>query len=1626
MAGMVFSAKADFDELENLKQKITEIRKELSGMDIKSDAKGASGLMKELQRLQEEYRKQSEAAQIAMKQLEQLQQKYNAQGSTIAQLEKHIQSLNAQLREGSKGIDSPEYTALEKRLREVEKAYDALIDKQRQTVTDIQAGAQQIAGSAGIFDRLPQSLKQMFSDTGASQAAFVEKINEQKAVLKSLELQLMEVRQKMMDANKLSPMSEAAVQKTEQARKAFIDVRNELADQKKIVRELEAAYNKLFGDTTEKTVKIRTEIMNLTNEITRMQKQGVTTPQEIARLDELKRKLSELGTAYNAVLKEKKLLTTGGNMQMAGIISGMSGVAGAFTAAQGAMSLFAEKNEDLMRIQMKLQSAMSITMGLQAVSNTLHQTSAFRLATVAKLQEWWAAVTAKTNAALLASTAAGRAAAAADDRLAAAHARLAAATAIVERQEAKRGTASVAAYARLSAAQHGLSKAQTAHAAAMSAQAAAAGTATVANKGLAGSFKLIGTAIKSIPGWGWLLALTGALAAVVAIISSAAGKAKKEMEEFNKKVAESVSKPIVAINRLSLEWTKLGDNMKAKEKFIDDSQEKFKDLGLAINSVAEAEKLLVDNREAFIEAQILKAKALASINVAEDKYRAALSKLWNTPKTRRVVKSSVNGAPSGYEEIPNYEYIKAEKELDEAAALMGKLIKEAVGFSEEEQKILAQIGQSANNITEGSIEALNKNIDRLKKRYESAKTDLERSELSKEIQVQEELLKKIDIYSSQKKDGSAENKAKREAQKRIDAGLKLEEQERKIENGKIRFKNDIAKKTLEIEKDSFDKRMKQNDLNYEIEKQRIREREESLLKELQDAERSKWEEGGSKGLFEPSITKLPDDMAKEIAKEYEVAESARRAGELKIQEELGEMWNEEVLRFSVSLEKQLYEADRYYRERIALAKENSKLIAKLEENREREKERIRNGDFIRRAKTGAKYGDLLGVKDITEKELKLVKRFFGDIEKIGMKSIKTTKEQLNAVFSYARGELAVLPEDLRKLFGTLNDGTEESAERLKELADLFEKLDGQEKKMAKKTVFKAMKESFKDFIKAVDGSEAQLNALNDLLSGFEVLSSAFNQAGEAMKEMGITAGEVVTDIGGIISSTVEMATAGGKMGGTWGAVVGAVLGLASSLIPVLAKTQGLSGETVHYYDSLIEVTDILIDRQLELARVTTGATAAAAAAYAQLLEDRRLLYEQERWEANFLDPGQGHDGHSRRYWTTANFRDKAYEAVYEEVKKNGSLFGKVASPSWLRDLSDEALGDILNRLSPDVVAAAFGLSEEQLNYLKEQGADLVKFLTDTNQYIKDLTPEQALAIMNMPELWSLFDEETQQYMTSLINHADEMKRIAKEVREAITGITFEDLSGSLASLVADSELTFEKIGKSFEDILSKSILAFIKKKYLIDKLEEWHKMLEAAWEDGVLTDEEAEALRKQYEETATEGNRRYKETVERLGIDTSDSEASENTLKGAYAKASQESIDLLGGQTGALRRTVEEIRAILNERYVLPPGFIESVMGGMGAIPELIAGGLHEVIAIKELSMRIAASNDAVAANTERIGDISLRVEAIGRSVDGKLDALAEIADHTASVGDISGAASSAAGSLRSMERNVNVKFKGL
>lgn len=439
-------------------------------------------------------------------------------------------------------------------------------------------------------------------------------------------------------------------------------------------------------------VSFRTRLREVREELMQLELAGDTSSE---RYKELQAQMGELSEAMDAVTTQQNMLKRGERM-WDGLLSGLSGVSGAFSAAQGAVALFSGENENLQKIMLKVQSLMAITIGLKEVQLALDKDEAFQLVTINGLKEWWnklLAVGRGEQVAATAATVADTAATVADT----------AAT-----------TANTAAQQANTAAQTGNTAAQGANAVATGAQATAAVAGTAANIGLAGAFRMVGAAIKSIPVFGWIAAAIGALIAVISHFVSKANEGKKAAQEFYKSLAENAYKPIATIEELSLKWNALGDDLEAKKKFIEDNKAAFDELGVSINGVTDAENLLNKGKDAFVQAQIDKAKAIVLVQQAQEKVKTLLEeeqKLQAMPeKTSQWIQTSSFGT-GYYVEVDNKKKDEQEQKVIDLRTNIEKLFKDAAAAESAGWEKLKEAGIAGTDTYEkGTLGAIEKAI----------------------------------------------------------------------------------------------------------------------------------------------------------------------------------------------------------------------------------------------------------------------------------------------------------------------------------------------------------------------------------------------------------------------------------------------------------------------------------------------------------------------------------------------------------------------------------------------------------------------------------------------------------------------------------------------------------------------------------------------------------------------------------------------------------------------------------------------------------------------------------------------------------------------------------------------------
>ena len=448
-------------------------------------------------------------------------------------------------------------------------------------------------------------------------------------------------------------------------------------------------------------VSLRGQIRALREEMATLVANGIDQQSEA-----YKRLVSELGrlTDIQGDIQAQGKVLANDEQHIAGLIQGLGGLSGAFSAAQGAVGLFAGENEELNKIMLKVQSLMAITMGLQQVQQTLNKDSAFSLVTLNGLKQWWNKLMAEGTVAQVAETAATEANTAA------------------AAQNAAANTADAASKEAVSAASGQSAASQTADTANKAVNTVAAGANAKANITLAGTFRTLGLAIKSIPVWGWIAAAVAAIATAVGVLAAKSASAKrkateaydeaiKKQEEFNKAVAEKVADQITIYNKLSREYKALGGNLSAQKKFIKDNQDAFHGLGVQIGNVNDANNYLIAKSKDVVAALMAQARAAAAFDMAKQKQKELIELQNNPIKPREVSRKTVGYSSGSITGVNTYLTNKTDeqykKDKERARKEAEKERKDAITAKQKELADLIKIEDESNKAYSDSMKKTN-------------------------------------------------------------------------------------------------------------------------------------------------------------------------------------------------------------------------------------------------------------------------------------------------------------------------------------------------------------------------------------------------------------------------------------------------------------------------------------------------------------------------------------------------------------------------------------------------------------------------------------------------------------------------------------------------------------------------------------------------------------------------------------------------------------------------------------------------------------------------------------------------------------------------------------------------------
>lgn len=1054
----------------------------------------------------------------------------------------------------------------------------------------------------------------------------------------------------------------------------------EIGESADALAEEERAFKKRYEEVQKNAAAqktFRTQLREVREELAAMELAGETNSEAYAKLQA---RFGQLSEAMDAVTTQANILKKG-ERGWEGLISGISGVAGAFSAAQGAVSLFAGENENMQKIMVKIQSLMAITIGLREVQLMLDKDEAFMLVTLRKAKDLYTAAITRMSVAL--------------------------------------------------------------------------GISNVAAKALMATLTL---------------GLSVAITAVITLVSKYISKtreAKKAQEEFNSKVVETAVEPIAAINELAYAWNKLGNDMNAKNKFIEDNKDRFDDLGFSIRTVKDAEDLLVANKSKFIEACLQRAKALAVQELAVEKYKEVLQAQQELEATPKAYVSKKGTYTDGYgvqrkgvvlEKSSNWQ--KAEAAVEKAEREYEALVRQQVEFSDKEREILASIGAGSEQIAEGSIAALEKTISALKTKYKEAATDTERTALLKQIQEQEALLKKIDLTATDT-DGDKEKDPFTE---------KLEQRKKKYQeyanwlnstNEDIRNSAKTEFAGLLADGESYEAYLK--NLKRELEalpETADRNKKISVVSnELVSIEKDTYMDGYTKSL-EKQIS-LADTLVEKLAiiadkrKELETDDSG-------LTKEKGAVLDTEQANIATQAQEDYAKAMRDYNDylqskidaELSYQTRRRELEIAIEKETDAERKKIletqlKTLDTTQQLKQTTDYDALV-------EEYKTYQQKCADIsaqydEKIAL-ATEQKNEELVAKLQEAKNKAlssAALQElqdsgAWEQLFGNLDDLTTAQIQALiakieaqkaqlgveldpKDLDVVLSKLREAKDEVQTRNPFKALSTALKDYKK--DASKANLSEVfKSVGATADLVKGSFDAVTGALSNMGLAGDEVTQqllgDIGEMIGSAGQLAT-GIATGNPLGIIQGSI-GLISSAFEVFNFRDRRAERAIKKHASAVE----------ELERVYKALEHAVDKALGESVYDNQkaLINNMREQQAHLRAMWQEEEGKKK----TDRGKVSQYKEQYEELGRQ--IEDTIAEIT--ESVTQTSAKDLATQLS-DAIAEAYadGFNSDNVKNAIEKVTNQVLGNAVKNALKKQFLEQQLQSAVKQLQRDMGFDEE---------------------------------------------------------------------------------------------------------------------------------------------------------------------------------------------------------------------------------------------------------------------------------------------
>lgn len=401
---------------------------------------------------------------------------------------------------------------------------------------------------------------------------------------------------------------------------------------------------------------------------------------------------------------------------------------------------------------------------------------------------------------------------------------------------------------------------------------------------------------------------------------------------------------------------------------------------------------------------------------------------------------------------------------------------------------------------------------------------------------------------------------------------------------------------------------------------------------------------------------------------------------------------------------------------------------------------------------------------------------------------------------------------------------------------------------------KAKDKSVKANAKVKDAEKKVADVIGELSAAFKDLGASIGgQAGEIISLIGDVGTFAMTAMNGVetASQTASSAVQAVEKASVILAIISAAIQVATKIASIFKDDDGVAEyeRATKVYESYIAILDKVIEKQKELFELNskTGKQAyETAKATVQKQENAsRELGKQ------YLDSGAS----------------KGFLGMGSSASKG---------VGQRKDISTKAWNEAKNALGRDFYS--YGIGEGRMTGLFDLSVEQLKKL-------------QADA----PLFWAELHDDTQKYLQQIIDCNDELTKLENDRKEGLVKTDFDSFLSSFTDTLLDMDSCSKDFADNFEEYLKNAILSSL----ITDKYRDRIKKLYDNWaaatdSDEKLTEQEAEALRKEQEAITEDMLRKRQELADAFGWSSSSSE-SQSGRAGAVTTVTEETAGKIEG-----------------------------------------------------------------------------------------------------------------------------------